>query len=75
MTVILDLTVEEEAHLMAKSARAGLAPDAYLRILINAPDNSTDPSYSDEWTDEDLRDATSHAIDCLGADEGTDSDA
>jgi len=62
MTIILDLSAEEETRLEEKARRAGLAPADYLRQFIAGQEiefnPALDPAYNSEWTDEDLRDAS-----------------
>jgi hypothetical protein len=66
MTLTLELTAEEEHRLEEKAKRAGLAPVDLLRQFIAEDgqhyDPTSDPAYSDEWTDEDMRDFTAAAM-------------
>jgi len=81
MTLTLELTPKEETQLQEKARRAGLAPVDLLRQLVVAAekpyDPTTDPRYSDEWTDEDMRDFTAASMrrmdEELGPEDGYDA--
>jgi hypothetical protein len=62
MTLTLDLSPEEEARLQQRANAAGLPPADYLRKLIGDYDPQLDPNYSDDWTDEDMRDFTAASM-------------
>jgi hypothetical protein len=78
MTIVLDLSAEEETLLTEQARRAGLAPADYLRRYIaeQGMEFKFDPRYSSEWTDEDLRDASLASLNKLVAElseEGADA--
>jgi hypothetical protein len=79
MTLKLELTIDEEERLAAKARRAGVEPAELLRRFIALDDDkpydpTADPTYSDVWSDEDMRAFTTasmqHTDDVLGEESG-----
>lgn len=64
MTLIIELTPEEESCLKAKARRMGLAPVELLRRFITEENDGVglDPTYSTEWSEQDRHDFTAAAL-------------